>query len=137
MEGTTGPKREPRPGLADRERRSGKRTRVATPATSRAGGSSAIVGRFASVSFPVHPAGAARKEAFVLEADSARQEGAAVSQDQRATDVPNKGLECSNCGCRHFWTKDKRNEDGYIRRRRECRNCGKRVTTTERIVGAK
>jgi transcriptional regulator NrdR family protein len=57
--------------------------------------------------------------------------------EQRATDVQNKGLVCGQCGCRHFWTTDKRDGDGYIRRRRECRNCGKRVTTTERIVGAK
>lgn len=44
-----------------------------------------------------------------------------------------RGLVCSECGCDHFeviWT------DRQVRkivRRRECRNCGKRIRTTERI----
>ena len=46
------------------------------------------------------------------------------------------GLECPKCGCRHFRTVKTRPRQGrYIYRRRECRHCGKMVTTTERIVG--
>lgn len=43
------------------------------------------------------------------------------------------GLCCRNCGCRHFfvlYTKSVRG--GRILRRRECRHCGKRVTTYEK-----
>lgn len=43
------------------------------------------------------------------------------------------GLRCRNCGCRHFfvvYTKGVRG--GRILRRRECRHCGKRLTTYEK-----
>ena len=42
------------------------------------------------------------------------------------------GLRCSKCSCRHFrviYTRPAR--AGRIKRRRECRHCGKRVTTVE------
>ena len=47
-----------------------------------------------------------------------------------------RGLRCPKCGCGHFrviytcasW-------GGRIIRRRECRYCDKRVTTTERVHG--
>lgn len=45
---------------------------------------------------------------------------------------PAPGLACGRCGCQHLevvytrrWTP------GKIVRRRECRNCGKRLTTIE------
>lgn len=47
------------------------------------------------------------------------------------------GLVCLNCGCRHFYTIDVRPGLRFIRRRRECRHCKKRVTTTERVVGGR
>jgi len=46
-----------------------------------------------------------------------------------------KGLVCPRCGCRHFkvvYTRPTRH--GRIQRRRECRHCGWRCTTCERVV---
>ncbi|QDV91800.1 hypothetical protein RAS2_29060 [Phycisphaerae bacterium RAS2] len=42
------------------------------------------------------------------------------------------GIECRSCGCRHFWViyVDK-SKPNVIVRRRECRNCSRRVTTRE------
>jgi hypothetical protein len=46
------------------------------------------------------------------------------------------GLECRQCGCRHFDTVETRKiAGGRIRRRRECRHCGRRITTIEREQG--
>ena len=43
-----------------------------------------------------------------------------------------KGLICRGCGCRHFLTTHTEPlKDGRIRRRRECRHCGRRVITLE------
>ena len=41
------------------------------------------------------------------------------------------GLECPDCGCRHFRVTKTVQGNGVIVRRRECRNCGKRLTTYE------
>jgi transcriptional regulator NrdR family protein len=48
-----------------------------------------------------------------------------------------RGLVCPKCGCRHFELVKISHVVGYIRRRRACRYCGHRITTSERIVGAK
>ncbi len=47
------------------------------------------------------------------------------------------GLSCAVCGSRDFRVVDSRHDmkNNRIKRRRECRHCGRRVTTTERIVG--
>lgn len=43
-----------------------------------------------------------------------------------------RGLRCPKCACPHLWVVYTRKcERGRIRRRRECRNCGKRITTYE------
>jgi len=43
------------------------------------------------------------------------------------------GLECRDCGCKHFRVIYTRPYyGGRIMRRRECRNCGKRMTTWEK-----
>jgi len=48
-------------------------------------------------------------------------------------DGPRRGLECRYCGCRHFFVVYTRpTHDGRIMRRRECRHCGKRMTTWEK-----
>jgi len=55
----------------------------------------------------------------------------AVIQDA-PQDQP-RGVVCRHCGCRHlpvYYTR--RQPDGSIMRRRQCRNCGKMVTTYER-----
>jgi len=42
------------------------------------------------------------------------------------------GLVCTECGCRHFWVIYTRTApDGRVIRRRECRHCGRRITTVE------
>jgi len=44
-----------------------------------------------------------------------------------------RGLRCRECGCRHFYViYTKRTYRNRILRRRECRNCGHRITTYER-----
>lgn len=46
----------------------------------------------------------------------------------------NQGLVCSQCGCRHFLTVYTRPRGDGIVRRKRCRNCGKPITTREKIV---
>ena len=42
------------------------------------------------------------------------------------------GLRCLNCGCGHFYVVyTKQVSRGRIRRRRQCRFCGRRITTYE------
>ncbi len=46
------------------------------------------------------------------------------------------GFECRWCGCRHFRVIYTRPAwGGRLVRRRECRNCGKRMTTWEKAGG--
>jgi len=45
-----------------------------------------------------------------------------------------RGLECPRCGCRHFYVVYTRPATkGRVLRRRECRYCGRRVTTYEML----
>lgn len=47
-----------------------------------------------------------------------------------------RGLQCRACGCRHFRVIYTRAAlGGKLVRRRECRNCGQRITTWERSIG--
>ena len=56
---------------------------------------------------------------------------------QTKPDREPRGLECPRCGCGHFYVIYTRQAGrGRIVRRRECRHCGRRVTTREAIVGA-
>lgn len=49
-------------------------------------------------------------------------------------DVKPKGIVCPTCGCCHFEVVYTRATPvGTIRRRRQCRHCGRRVTTSERL----
>jgi len=49
--------------------------------------------------------------------------------------VEQRGLRCPRCGCGHFRVIYTRSAwGGRIVRRRECRNCAKRVTTTKRFT---
>lgn len=51
----------------------------------------------------------------------------------RKLDNQRCGLECRRCGCRHFYViYTRRAPGGKLIRRRECRNCGKGMTTVER-----
>ena len=47
-----------------------------------------------------------------------------------------RGLECPQCGCAHcrvLYTR--RARGGRLLRRRECRYCGRRMTTWEKAIG--
>jgi len=45
---------------------------------------------------------------------------------------PKRGLECPKCGCAHFRVLyTRRALGGRLLRRRECRYCGRRITTYE------
>lgn len=55
------------------------------------------------------------------------------------TAEPSRGIQCPKCGCRHMVDPQPPNwhvtntyqRQGYIRRRRVCRNCGRVVYTRE------
>ena len=42
-------------------------------------------------------------------------------------------IACPHCKARSSWVVDKRNGDGYVRRRRQCDDCGERFTSFETI----
>ena len=43
-----------------------------------------------------------------------------------------RGIACPRCGCRHFYTTHTEPlRDGRIRRRKECRHCGRKLVTYE------
>lgn len=45
---------------------------------------------------------------------------------------PQSGIACPRCGCRHFFTTHTEPlRDGRIRRRKECRHCGRKIVTFE------
>jgi len=44
------------------------------------------------------------------------------------------GLECRNCGCRHFSVEGTRIANKQIIRYRICKNCGQRMTTREHAI---
>lgn len=47
-----------------------------------------------------------------------------------------RGLVCAKCGCARFRVVYTRKAwGGTLRRRRECRNCGTRITTHEMTIG--
>lgn len=47
-----------------------------------------------------------------------------------------RGLVCRTCGCRHFRVLYTRSAwGGRLLRRRECRHCGRRITTYEEPAG--
>ena len=42
------------------------------------------------------------------------------------------GIRCFHCGCRHFYTTHTEPiAGGLIRRRKQCRHCGRRIVTFE------
>ena len=47
-----------------------------------------------------------------------------------------RGLVCPHCQCRHFFVVYvRRARKRRVMRRRECRNCGHRITTYEKASG--
>jgi len=48
---------------------------------------------------------------------------------------PARGIHCPACGCGHFFVLyTRRGAGGKLIRRRECRNCGRRITTWEGLI---
>lgn len=56
-----------------------------------------------------------------------------MKQTEPAPRTP-RGLECPNCGCRHFYVVYTRPKVDKIVRRKECRHCGRRITTCEKTM---
>ena len=55
---------------------------------------------------------------------------------KKPTSDEQRGIVCPKCGCAYFRVIYTRARwGGRIVRRRECRHCGRRVTTTERMIG--
>jgi len=55
-----------------------------------------------------------------------------VRQREAVVDGQKAGLVCRACGCQHFRVVYVRPlPNGVVLRRRECRHCGKRMTTRE------
>lgn len=48
---------------------------------------------------------------------------------------PPSGVQCPNCGCSHapvYYTRQRLNKTVRVR---QCRNCNRRFSTTERVTG--
>jgi len=59
-----------------------------------------------------------------------------MASDNQDTQNDQRGLKCRKCDCqdlRVVYTR--RASGGKLVRRRECRHCGRRMTTWERAVG--
>lgn len=58
--------------------------------------------------------------------------------NRKTVPLPNdegRGLRCSVCGCRQFETTHTEPlTDGRIRRRKACRNCGRKLVTFEATI---
>ena len=55
-------------------------------------------------------------------------------RDAAMRDEERRGIECPKCGCRHLHVVYTTRGPARVTRRRECRNCGRRITTTERVI---
>ena len=54
---------------------------------------------------------------------------------EQRTPVQRQGLTCPRCGCGHFRVLYTRGAaSGRLLRRRECRYCGRRITTYEQVA---
>lgn len=72
------------------------------------------------------PATPEDQEAGAIAAAAARSASLPTGGDERL------GIECRRCGCQHFLVLYTRPAPrGRIKRRRECRHCGARMTTFE------
>lgn len=58
---------------------------------------------------------------------------------ERETESPKQseqpaGMQCPSCGCRHLPVYYTRQRIGKVVRVRKCRNCGRKILTTERVT---
>jgi len=56
-----------------------------------------------------------------------------ASKRSFADSLRERGLECPQCGCRHWLTLFTRHIDKRVRRRRQCRHCGYQADTFEEM----
>ena len=55
--------------------------------------------------------------------------------DKRSEQNESRGIACPGCSCRHFRVLyTRRALGGRLLRRRECRHCGRRMTTYEQSL---
>lgn len=60
----------------------------------------------------------------------------ATSRSPIQSHADQHGLICPHCGCRHFQVLyTRRAMGGKLLRRRACRHCGRRITTSETRLG--
>ena len=59
----------------------------------------------------------------------------AADEKKPESDARAGGIECPRCGCRHLYVVYTRQRPKKILRVRECRYCGRRITTWERTIG--
>jgi len=53
---------------------------------------------------------------------------------QEKPDPQERGIQCPQCSCRHFYTTHTEPlKDGRIRRRKQCRHCRRRIVTYEMV----
>ena len=65
-----------------------------------------------------------------------RPDAGDAEEAESETPADDHGIRCPDCGCRHFEVIETRPAwNQRIRRRRQCRNCGRRITTSERSLG--
>ncbi|HHN46473.1 MAG TPA: hypothetical protein ENN09_03430 [Planctomycetes bacterium] len=64
-----------------------------------------------------------------------KQTPASIPSVKEASALKERGLTCPNCGCHHFFVVYTRAAAGKkVMRRRECRHCGRRITTYEQAL---
>ena len=62
------------------------------------------------------------------------RQGVSVGEPQVTADS-DAGIRCPDCACAHFTVWRTRPMPRGIRRERICRNCGRKVITTEKMAG--
>jgi len=50
--------------------------------------------------------------------------------------MTDRGLQCPDCGCRDFRVVRTAHKPRAIQRLRQCRHCGRRMVTYERVAGS-
>ncbi len=74
---------------------------------------------------------------FQLGPELAVEKAVVAAPPPQAPIVPEgryEGLQCRACGCRHFYCDHTERKGRMIVRYKHCRNCGKKIVTTERAV---
>jgi len=80
-----------------------------------------------------------KKDCLATDYLAVRSNATALRQTAQQSNSPQPlqhGLVCPQCGCRHFEVLyTRRAYGGKLIRRRACRHCGRRITTSETRLG--